>query len=59
MPWDQADEWSAREQRWATLRDGSEYIRNSTEGHALDLLESGFPDFRAAPIPIVLRIRRR
>lgn len=45
VPWDQADEWSAREQRWAMLRDSSEYIRGSTEDHALDMLEDGLRDY--------------
>ncbi|MGY5281452.1 hypothetical protein [Nocardia gipuzkoensis] len=45
VPWDQAEEWSAREQRWAMLRDSSEYIRGSTEDHALDMLEDCLPDY--------------
>ncbi|MGF6886352.1 hypothetical protein ABIA39_000319 [Nocardia sp. GAS34] len=45
VPWDQAEEWLAREERWATLRDGSEYIRGTTEHHALDMLEDDLPGY--------------
>lgn len=43
VPWADVDEWQAKEQRWSALREASEYIRGSTEDHALSMIFDNMP----------------